>query len=330
MKRFCLNCDKETEVKVETKRLQTIIDGRKIYYIGKIVKCAICGEEVYDSAISDENVEAANAAYRRVMELISVEDINRLLKKYNIGKKPLAQLLGWGESTLLRYFDGFTPRKMYSDQLKELFDPYKMMELFNRNRGNLTEVAGRKLLEEINKAIQKQAPQDKAYAVAVYFLSKIDVESDESITPLKLQKLVYYAQAWMAGLKGKLLFKESFQAWALGPVVPRLYDEFKQFSWHSLPKLSGVEENCFTPEEKEILDIVYEVYGKYDGKFLGALTHMEKPWIKARRGCKNGESCQNEISAKDIRDYYSKVSKKYSIRDAKGIEEYIRKLVNKR
>ena len=115
MKRYCFNCDMETASHVSVENLETVIDGEKIAFKGRIAKCAHCGEEIYDAELSDGNIMAANAVYRKRKDLISVEEINKLLQKYNIGKKPLALLLGWGEATLLRYFDGFTPRREYSE-----------------------------------------------------------------------------------------------------------------------------------------------------------------------------------------------------------------------
>ena len=50
--------------------------------------------------------------------------------------------------------------------------------------------------------------------VANWFTCNIDREVGDSITHLKLQKLIYYAQAWSLALKGKTLFEEEIQAWA--------------------------------------------------------------------------------------------------------------------
>ena len=97
MKRYCFNCDMETASHVSVENLETVIDGEKIAFKGRIAKCAHCGEEIYDAELSDGNIMAANAVYRKRKDLISVEEINKLLQKYNIGKKPLALLLGWGE-----------------------------------------------------------------------------------------------------------------------------------------------------------------------------------------------------------------------------------------
>lgn len=57
----------------------------------------------------------------------------------------------------------------------------------------------------------------------------------ESLTPMKLQKLCYYAQGiYMATQDGEPLFEEDFEAWTYGPVIPALYDEYKEYGWRSI------------------------------------------------------------------------------------------------
>lgn len=323
MKRYCFNCDMETESNVSVENLETVIDGEKIAYKGHVVRCAHCGEEIYDAELSDANIGAANAVYRKRKDLISVEEINHLLQKYNIGKKPLAQLLGWGEVTLLRYFDGFTPRKEYSDQLRELMNPYKMLKLYQQNKGKLTKVAGSKLLQSISEEIALTTSGDKAQDVAHFFLSKIDVESGEVITHLKLQKLIYYAQAWFLAFFARPLFHDSFEAWQHGPVVRKLYFHYKDFGFNPLPKVDVLAKNAFTAEEIYLLEMVNSVYGKYDAKFLERMSHAEKPWIDARGGCDDGDICDNIIPEIEIRNYFSAIAGQNGIKDAKGIERHV-------
>ena len=90
---------------------------------------------------------------------------------------------------------------------------------------------------------------DKAQDVAHFFLSKIDVESGEVITHLKLQKLIYYAQAWFLAFFARPLFHDSFEAWQHGPVVRKLYFHYKDFGFNPLPKVDVLAKNAFTAEE---------------------------------------------------------------------------------
>lgn len=121
-----------------------------------------------------------------------------------------------------------------------------------------------------------------AVEIGNWFLCSIDRDAGDSITHLKLQKLVYYAQAWSLALLKRPLFDEDFEAWAHGPVAPSLYQEFKGNGWEAL----GLPSVCTPLDEdtEELLSQVWDVYGQHSAKHLEALTHREAPWLEARGG----------------------------------------------
>lgn len=121
------------------------------------------------------------------------------------------------------------------------------------------------------------------FNVAEYFLSKSVPNTTHSITHLKLQKLVYYAQGWHLTFRnGKPLFKEEICAWVKGPVCPVLYETYKIHHYYEIPPAAAPISIIQNEKAKEILDIVWENYGRYDGSFLEELTHQEIPWIQIR------------------------------------------------
>jgi uncharacterized phage-associated protein len=142
--------------------------------------------------------------------------------------------------------------------------------------------------------------------VANYFLKMVDRESGSSITHLKLQKLVYYAQAWHLVFSGEPLFNSKIEAWVHGPVCPELYNEFRGSGFDNLPAPEGKLYE-FNQSESETLDAVWETYGSYDGKYLEDLTHQELPWTEARKGYRPGEHCTEEISLMTMREFYTKM-----------------------
>ena len=77
----------------------------------------------------------------------------------------------------------------------------------------------------------------EAKAIANYFLEKAKAEGN-SLTPMQVQKLVYFAHGWYLGLFGEPLIKESVQAWSYGPVIPSLYQEFKRFGNQGIDELA--------------------------------------------------------------------------------------------
>jgi len=136
----------------------------------------------------------------------------------------------------------------------------------------------------------------------VFDVAKYILEKQGSMTTMKLQKLVYYSQAWSIVWDEKPLFAEEIQAWASGPVVRELYNEHKgEFQISVLDK--GNTDNLES-EEKETIDAVLQAYGNKPAQWLSDLTHMEKPWNEAREGIPIGQNCENEITPASLAEYY--------------------------
>ena len=119
-----------------------------------------------------------------------------------------------------------------------------------------------------------------ALDIAHWFTANIDRDAGDSITHLKLQKLVYYAQAWALALLERPLFDEDMQAWAHGPVAESVYHEFKVHSWGALPAPESVPD--MEADDVEHLHSILSVYGDFSAKHLEAMTHAESPWREAR------------------------------------------------
>lgn len=137
-----------------------------------------------------------------------------------------------------------------------------------------------------------------AHDVAAYILMKRG-----RITTMKLQKLVYYSQAWALVWDDHRLFDERIEAWANGPVVPDLYKvhrgKFEVSKW-----LKGDPSNLLD-HEMETIDAVLEFYGDKKSQWLSDLTHQEKPWKEARAGMAPGERGATIITHAAMAEYYS-------------------------
>jgi len=144
------------------------------------------------------------------------------------------------------------------------------------------------------------------FDVADWFLGK------DSMSPKKLQKLVYYAYAWVLTLMNEneddldiKLFDSRIEAWIHGPLLPELYHEYRGKSM--FPQKSSVP--CFDEDIEDIMEQVWDVYGIYTGNQLESITHKESPWIEARGNCPPAEACTNEITDKSIyRCYIERVA----------------------
>lgn len=136
------------------------------------------------------------------------------------------------------------------------------------------------------------------FDVAQYILKK-----QGPMTAMKLQKLVYYSQAWSIVWDEKPIFNEKIEAWALGPVVRELYELHK--GAFDLSSIKTGNPNSLTAAQKETIDAVLLAYGDKTAQWLSDLAHYEKPWNEARQGISDGASCSNEITLASIHEYYS-------------------------
>jgi len=144
----------------------------------------------------------------------------------------------------------------------------------------------------------------KAQDVGRYFLYLASQEK-EPITNKKLQKLVYYAQAWSLVLNNKKLFSEPIEAWVHGPAVRSLYVQYKKFGFEPIQEEIKPNTINVSSKTKELLDTVWNAYGKLDAGYLEMLTHSEEPWREARKGLQHYENSENKISLKSMKSYYS-------------------------
>ncbi len=144
----------------------------------------------------------------------------------------------------------------------------------------------------------------RANDVAKLFL-KWARENGDTITNLKIQKLLYYAQAWYLVNYGRRLFDDDIEAWDLGPVIRSIYRKWKKYN--SMPiqyTPNDKEENAFEKHHLEFLVEFYRIFSSFSSTALVSMTHNEDPWKKAFESGKN-----NVISPSLMKEYYTKVYK---------------------
>ncbi|HYH80017.1 MAG TPA: type II toxin-antitoxin system antitoxin SocA domain-containing protein [Longimicrobium sp.] len=144
--------------------------------------------------------------------------------------------------------------------------------------------------------------------IANWFLANIGREAGDLITHLKLQKLVYYAQAWSLVGRGQPLFEEDFQAWAHGPVAPSLFRAFRDYGMAPIPAPASVPR--LDEETVELLTEVLDVYGEHSAKKLEQLTHRELPWREARGDLPDEARSDSVITKAAMQRYYTDLSRK--------------------
>ena len=127
------------------------------------------------------------------------------------------------------------------------------------------------------KMVKKLTCQD----IADYFLILVDREAGDSITQLKLQKLVYFAQGISLALLDKPLFENAIEAWEHGPVVRELRKKFGEFGPSPLPPPGEIEFDVYNSQQKELIYRVYSTYGEHSASYLRNLTHEHSIWQEA-------------------------------------------------
>lgn len=122
--------------------------------------------------------------------------------------------------------------------------------------------------------------------VANYFIGLSQESTPYAITPLKLQKLLYYAQGYYLRNNLEPLFKEDLLAWDHGPVNRAIYDRYKEYGYFTIPRKPFANKNNeLTTREIQTIIEVWSEYGHLDGKTLEELTHQEDPWLFTGRNC---------------------------------------------
>lgn len=137
------------------------------------------------------------------------------------------------------------------------------------------------------------------FDVAKYVLTQLG-----PITTMKLQKEVYYCQAWSLGWDEQPLFAEDFEAWANGPVCPELFQKHKGQFLVDVSLFADIPDYEFTEDEIATMTEVLKYYGDKEPQWLSELTHKEEPWKSARVGVPVGATCNNIISKESMQQYY--------------------------
>ncbi|WP_240781993.1 type II toxin-antitoxin system antitoxin SocA domain-containing protein [Escherichia sp. E3356] len=84
-----------------------------------------------------------------------------------------------------------------------------------------------------------------AAAVANAFIEKALKGKLKNLTPMKLQKLLFYTQSWHLKLRDNTpLFDDLFARWKFGPVIPPLYHMLKKYGANEITEKISVILEC--------------------------------------------------------------------------------------
>ncbi|MDD3173402.1 MAG: hypothetical protein PHF63_07050 [Herbinix sp.] len=239
--------------------------------------------------------------------IISSDEIKIILDQYRIGKKPLAKLLGWGETTIIRYMEGDIPTNEYSNKLRTILNnPEYYYDLLCKKKECLTGVAFKKS----KKAVISKIMSTNIYAAAYYIINK----SSADICAGYVQYLLYYTQAFSLALYDREIFQEDCIVNNENIPYNKLYEGMKGSGIHYF---EGVEE-YLTTEEMELIDAVMNSFLWYGPKALNAMVAYEKSLIKISR-----DKFNNKILSKEnLKLYFKDILDEYQIRSINNIHNY--------
>lgn len=317
---FCEECRDDVTYIVSDKLMQGRVKGDIYSYMGKEARCAICGNELYIPKIQDDNLKALYDMYRKESNIVSQETILAIPKKYAIGKRPLSLLLGWGEQTFSRYCDGDVPSKQYSEILQRIYDnPDYYEEILEQNKGNLKTSA---TYEKSKRALAQLSNQTCTAVSKIDLAISYILNQCEDITPLALQKALYYIQGFYYAFYGKFLFEEDCEAWIHGPVYREIYYRYRDYRFDPIKGNAEFDSSVFKSSEKAILDSVIKNICCYSGKVMEKFTHAESPWLSARGELLPTIATDRIIEKSVIGDYFTSVKEKYNMITPNDIKEY--------
>lgn len=299
MRGYCEKCKKIVDLNNVEYPSEFSVRGKIYKYMGVKSYCSNCKELVDD--IPDIDLKRRDDVYRKEEKIITITEINEILLKYNIGKKPLSKLLGWGETTIIRYIDGDVPSRIYSDELRKiLVDTSYMEKILEENKKNISDTAYKKVKSSIKKLNKNDI---EIYIVASYIINKCS-----DITPLALQKILYYSKGFFYAFFNSELYSDECEAWIHGPVYRKIYDKYKEFKGNVIVEKNKYDfENELNEIKREYLDVIIKCFGYYSGNALEKMTHFEIPWLNARKDLLPNESINKIIENEIIKEYFTSI-----------------------
>ncbi len=287
--------------KIKTKVKEKEIEFEEYYVIDPYTK-----EEIFDRNIELENDLRLYDIYKKQVNLLTSEEIKAIRKKYEMNQKEFALAIGLGEITIHQFENGSIQTDFVDSIIRLSEDPDIMYNFLNKNQYNFSEEEYLKFLNKVyllknlkehkiahfnlnevgNLDFRTEDVLSVANQLIVKYNNRVDQLSEkydiedvcsvaEYITPLKLQKLLYYIQGLSARVYGKPAFNNHIYAWSYGPVISDVYHVYKGRNLITTPN-----DNIKISEGlNKIIDIVISSYGQIEAEKLIDLTHQEEPWI---------------------------------------------------
>lgn len=328
MKYLCPHCYQKVDVKYLKRRKEKCIRNEIFEYWIKEGVCCECGEVVPVKELEDEKDLLITQMYCRKYNLITIEEIHKIIRVYNVDKRQLPFIIDVGEHTIERYLKGQIPNENISRKLKSYLENYhNFLKKYedNKNHIKITDATKKKVHIALQQIDKTNSCETKIEAVALYIIN-----SGYEITNLALQKLLYYCDAVSLRKIGRAMFLTECEAWIHGPVYPLIYNKYKSFDGEPISDCDLNKEYLerLTDQDRTMIDYVLKNFAIYNGKVLEKCTHLETPWIKQRIGYLPEEASNEIIDKKSIEAYFKNIEKEFDILNSDHVQKYVGRAMN--
>lgn len=243
--------------------------------------------------------------------LITGDEILQILTRYRIGKKPLSLLLGWGQTTILRYLSGITPTPEYSKELLRVKDdPQYYYQLLMKNNQRITNVAFRKS----QHAVLSELIGSKISLIAQYVVNR----ADGDISAKRVQAILYYSQCFSLALRGTPIFEDEYIIYSLQMPYPDIYSSMRNNGCHVL----SIPEQALQEDDLYYIDSIYQALQWYGPEAIRIVTNSERADLHKMKVTNNAKKI---VSKTTLQEYFLSCFEQYNITKPSEINSYYNK-----
>jgi putative zinc finger/helix-turn-helix YgiT family protein len=319
MKEYCPFCDEIGDVTEKVEREEIIVKKETIEILAKLLICKKCKNDFSTLKLEEENLYQAYRIYRDRNNLLSPEEMTEIRKKYDLGVRQLARLLGWSPSTISQYESGRLPEQAHNELLTLLDNPLNMMDVFHKKRDRLDD----KDRQQIARSIYSIAHDDGAlfaYDCDRLSITRFNYEPDfrsgnqkfdlnkfmnlitlfvsnmGGVSKTKLNKLPFYADFLHYKLYGTPITGMRYLKLEYGP-VPSEYEKifgllrgahkvecrerFKgDSSWEEYYTDLKSDTNIFSKNELDVIMYVISKFKDFNATQIMEFSHREIGYIE--------------------------------------------------
>ncbi len=248
------------------------------------------------------------------------QQLTEIIEKYNIGKKPLSKLLGWGVTTVMNQLRSDFASPEFAEKINEIYlSPYAFLEILEQNKRRITDVAYRKA----RKAVELQIFKDKSTLLVMYLLR----HSNHDIAPYQVVAALFYSQAMSVLLSGMPLFDDDiFYVHKSYIPYPGIYAGLiKQET-----KLVRTEADVLTQAEKDLIGGVNKVLSGFSPNAVRAMLKADKAGLLKVHGVQGADNEDVPVSLSELQTFFSEAVKGIAVNEVKDFKKYCEMRLSKR